>query len=168
MASQLKARTQFMTILEVWRPAHLLRTFQPSLYEQVKAGKSILFEGTPRVFFLISTMVLALCDLISCTAGVALPVWASAPKQITGVLGITKAYATRVNGGPFPTELKDEAGALLARKGDEFGATTGRPRRCGWFDAVAARYACRLNGVDLLVLTKPDVLEGLSEIKACL
>ncbi|MEN6310607.1 MAG: adenylosuccinate synthetase, partial [Acidobacteriota bacterium] len=89
------------------------------------------------------------------------------PRAIHGVLGITKAYTTRVGSGPFPTELLDERGRTIAARGDEFGATTGRPRRCGWFDAVAVRYTCRINGVDRIALTKPDVLDGSGEIQVC-
>ena len=92
---------------------------------------------------------------------------ASGPRTIHGVLGITKAYTTRVGSGPFPTELFDETGKTIAARGDEFGASTGRPRRCGWFDAVAVRYACRVNGIDRIALTKPDVLAGLGEITVC-
>jgi adenylosuccinate synthase len=89
------------------------------------------------------------------------------PRAIHGVLGITKAYTTRVGSGPFPTELDDDTGRAIASRGDEFGATTGRPRRCGWFDAVAVRYACRVNGVDRIALTKPDVLAGFPEVPVC-
>jgi adenylosuccinate synthase len=87
------------------------------------------------------------------------------PTRITDVLGITKAYTTRVGSGPFPTELEDEMGVFLQREGGEFGATTGRPRRCGWFDAVLVRQAVRLNGITSLALTKLDVLDQLDEIK---
>jgi adenylosuccinate synthase len=80
---------------------------------------------------------------------------------------VTKAYTTRVGAGPFPTELLDEVGKAIGKRGDEFGATTGRARRCGWFDAVAVSYACRVNGIDRLVMTKPDVLDGLPEIPVC-
>jgi adenylosuccinate synthase len=86
---------------------------------------------------------------------------------VNAVLGVAKAYTTRVGSGPFPTELFDETGKLIARRGDEFGATTGRPRRCGWFDAVATAYACRVNGITRLALTKPDVLDPLAEILVC-
>jgi adenylosuccinate synthase len=89
------------------------------------------------------------------------------PNAIDYVLGITKAYTTRVGAGPFPTELFDKDGARLARRGDEFGATTGRPRRCGWLDAVALRRMVQLNGVTGLCVTKLDVLDGFSEIRVC-
>ncbi len=89
------------------------------------------------------------------------------PKDIGKVTGIAKAYCTRVGNGPFPTEDLGEDGKKLAKNGDEFGTTTGRPRRCGWFDAVAARYACRLNGCDEISLMKLDVLDGFKKIKIC-
>jgi adenylosuccinate synthase len=101
------------------------------------------------------------------TAGGACTGLGIGPTAIDAVLGVTKAYATRVGSGPFPTELFDEDGKNLARLGDEFGATTGRPRRCGWFDAVAAAYACRINGIAQVIITKPDVLDSFREIKVC-
>jgi adenylosuccinate synthase len=89
------------------------------------------------------------------------------PTKIDTVVGITKAYATRVGGGPFPTELHDETGEALRRVGQEFGAVTGRPRRCGWLDMAALRLGVRLSGMDGLALTKLDVLSGLPEVKVC-
>ncbi|MGB9906318.1 MAG: adenylosuccinate synthase [Candidatus Saccharicenans sp.] len=137
------------------------------LSQQIKSGQSVLFEGAQGALLDLDHGTYPYVTSSSCTAGGVCTGLGLSPKDITGVLGITKAYTTRVGSGPFPTELKNEAGALIARKGDEFGATTGRARRCGWFDAVAVRYACRINGVDLVALTKPDVLEELTEIKAC-
>jgi adenylosuccinate synthase len=90
-----------------------------------------------------------------------------APQQIREVIGVTKAYCTRVGGGPFPTELADETGDLLRKAGSEYGATTGRPRRCGWIDLVALRYACMINGVTKLVMTKADVLDDFEKLKMC-
>ena len=90
-----------------------------------------------------------------------------APIHLDVVIGVTKAYTTRVGEGPFPTEISDKMGKFLMEKGNEFGATTGRPRRCGWFDAVAVSYSCRLNGIQKIVLTKPDVLDGMEELKVC-
>jgi adenylosuccinate synthase len=90
-----------------------------------------------------------------------------APQKIRDVYGVTKAYCTRVGGGPFPTELNDETGETLRRIGNEFGATTGRPRRCGWIDLVALKYACMLNGVTALVMTKADVLDAFETLQAC-
>jgi adenylosuccinate synthase len=89
------------------------------------------------------------------------------PYVIDAVFGVSKAYNTRVGSGPFPTEIIGETGDYLREKGSEFGATTGRPRRCGWYDAVAAAYAVRLNGIEKIILTKADVLDGLEELKIC-
>lgn len=90
-----------------------------------------------------------------------------APQKIREVIGVSKAYCTRVGGGPFPTELEDATGEELRKLGNEFGATTGRPRRCGWIDLVALNYACMLNGVTQIVLTKADVLDSFDELKLC-
>ena len=90
-----------------------------------------------------------------------------APQKIREVIGVTKAYCTRVGGGPFPTELNDETGEQLRQTGNEFGATTGRPRRCGWIDLVALRYACMINGVTKLVMTKADVLDAFEQLSVC-
>lgn len=90
-----------------------------------------------------------------------------APQKIKDVIGVTKAYCTRVGGGPFPTELHDETGERLRKVGNEFGATTGRPRRCGWIDLVALNFACMINGVTKLVMTKADVLDAFEELEVC-
>ena len=90
-----------------------------------------------------------------------------APQKIKEILGVTKAYCTRVGGGPFPTELNDETGELLRKTGNEFGSTTGRPRRCGWIDLVALKFACMINGVTQLVMTKADVLDALETLQVC-
>ena len=90
-----------------------------------------------------------------------------APQKIKDVIGITKAYCTRVGSGPFPTELMDETGDFLRNAGNEFGSTTGRPRRCGWIDLVALRFACMINGVTKIVMTKADILDSIQELKVC-
>ncbi len=90
-----------------------------------------------------------------------------APQRIRDVIGVSKAYCTRVGGGPFPTELEDATGEELRKVGNEFGATTGRPRRCGWIDGVALKFACMINGVTKIVMTKADVLDAFSELKVC-
>ncbi|HXL55145.1 MAG TPA: adenylosuccinate synthetase, partial [Chitinophagaceae bacterium] len=90
-----------------------------------------------------------------------------APQKINQVLGVTKAYCTRVGGGPFPTELDNAVGEQLRKAGNEFGATTGRPRRCGWVDLVALKYTCILNGVTKVIMTKADVLDAFEELKLC-
>ena len=101
------------------------------------------------------------------TAGAAATGCGIGPRCIEYVLGITKAYTTRVGSGPFPTELEDAAGQHMGERGHEFGATTGRKRRCGWFDAVAVKRACALSSVSGLCITKLDVLDGLEEISIC-
>jgi adenylosuccinate synthase len=102
------------------------------------------------------------CVSGSASAGAGIP-----PQAIGRVIGIAKTYTTRVGGGPFPTELADALGERLRADGDEYGATTGRPRRCGWFDAFATRYAAEINGFSSVALTKLDVLDALEEIKVC-
>ncbi len=90
-----------------------------------------------------------------------------APQKIKEVFGVSKAYCTRVGSGPFPTELNDETGELIRKTGSEFGATTGRPRRCGWIDLVALNFACMINGVTQIIMTKADILDNLAELKVC-
>ena len=103
----------------------------------------------------------------SCTVGGALTGSGLNVKDIDRVIGIFKAYITRVGNGPFPTELDDEIGDQLRERGGEYGTTTGRPRRCGWFDLVAARYAVRINGMDEIALTKLDVVSNMQEVSVC-
>jgi len=90
-----------------------------------------------------------------------------APQKIKEVFGISKAYCTRVGSGPFPTELHDETGEKIRTIGNEFGSTTGRPRRCGWIDLVALQFACMINGVTQIIMTKADILDSLEELKVC-
>jgi adenylosuccinate synthase len=144
-----------------------LRDVSELLDERMKRGAKVLFEGAQGALLDLDHGTYPYVTSSSSTAGGAATGLGVGPRAIHKVLGITKAYTTRVGGGPFPTELTDEVGKRIATRGDEFGASTGRPRRCGWFDAVAVRYACRINGVDRVALTKPDVLAGLGEIKVC-
>jgi adenylosuccinate synthase len=144
-----------------------LRDVPELLDERMGRGESILFEGAQGVLLDVDHGTYPFVTSSSSTAGGAATGLGVSPKTIHGILGITKAYTTRVGSGPFPTELLDETGKRIAARGDEFGASTGRPRRCGWFDAVAVRYACRTNGVDRIALTKPDVLAGLGDIAVC-
>jgi adenylosuccinate synthase len=137
------------------------------LDERMKRGERVLFEGAQGALLDIDHGTYPYVTSSSSTAGGAATGLGVGPRTIHGVLGITKAYTTRVGGGPFPTELDSDLGRTIATRGDEFGATTGRPRRCGWFDAVAVRYACRVNGVDRIALTKSDVLAGLGDIPVC-
>ncbi len=137
------------------------------LHRLSKEGKSILFEGAQGAMLDVDhgtypyvTSSNTVTGNVSCGAGIG-------PTSIRVVTGVLKAYTTRVGGGPFPTELHGKIGQALRDKGAEYGSTTGRPRRCGWFDAVAVRYAVRVNGVTSIALTKLDVLDNLSELQIC-
>jgi len=137
------------------------------LTDCINQGDSILFEGAQGTMLDIDHGTYPYVTSSNTTAGAASTGSGIGPMLIDGILGIAKAYTTRVGGGPFPTELFEETGAILASRGQEFGSTTGRPRRCGWFDAVMVKRACLINGVSSLCLTKLDVLDGLDEIKIC-
>jgi len=130
-------------------------------------GKAVLFEGAQGALLDVDHGTYPFVTSSSSIAGGACTGAGVPPTAIDGVLGVLKAYTTRVGGGPFPTELDDAVGQFLRQRGNEFGTTTGRPRRCGWLDLVAARYARLLNGVDALALTKLDVLDTLEEVKVC-
>ena len=131
------------------------------------SGQNILFEGAQGALLDIDLGTYPYVTSSNTTAGGTAVGTGFGPTYLDYVLGITKAYATRVGSGPFPTELFDDDGARLAERGHEFGATTGRPRRCGWFDAVALRQAVQINGISGLCLTKLDVLDGFETIKIC-
>lgn len=137
------------------------------LHLKLREGANILFEGAQGALLDIDFGTYPFVTSSNSTAGGVSTGLGLSPDKIDAVLGVTKAYATRVGGGPFPTENRDEIGKYLMEKGNEYGATTGRPRRCGWFDAVAASYSCRINGISRIVLTKSDVLDGMKEIKIC-
>jgi adenylosuccinate synthase len=137
------------------------------LHEYRKAGANILFEGAQGSLLDIDHGTYPFVTSSNTTAGGTATGSGFGPLYLDYVLGITKAYTTRVGSGPFPTELFDATGAHLAERGHEFGATTGRPRRCGWFDAVALRMAVNINSVSGLCLTKLDVLDGLETIRIC-
>ena len=129
------------------------------------AGENVLFEGAQGTLLDIDHGTYPFVTSSNTLAGGACTGSGVGPKDIGAVIGITKAYATRVGEGPFPTELHDATGARLRERGAEFGSTTGRPRRCGWLDLVALRDACRLNGLTGLAVTKLDVLQGLGEVR---
>jgi adenylosuccinate synthase len=131
------------------------------------AGKEILFEGAQGTWLDIDYGTYPYVTSSNTTSGAACTGGGLAPCRIDRVIGVLKAYSTRVGSGPFPTELQDATGELLRRRGGEYGATTGRPRRCGWFDAVATRYAVMLNGASRIALTKMDVLDSLEAIRIC-
>jgi adenylosuccinate synthase len=132
-----------------------------------EAGRSIMFEGAQGTLLDIDHGTYPYVTSSNATIGGALTGLGIGPKAIDGVLGVAKAYTTRVGEGPLPTELTGDLGNRLRESGQEFGAVTGRPRRCGWYDAVAVRYAVRVNGLDALALTKLDVLDGLDELHVC-
>jgi adenylosuccinate synthase len=133
--------------------------------DAIHAGRRILFEGAQAAMLDIDHGTYPYVTSSNTVAGTVGSGAGVAPKHVGRVLGIAKAYTTRVGGGPFPTELEDEVAATLRRVGGEFGATTGRPRRCGWFDAVVVRQAAQLSGLSGVALTKLDVLSGIDPIK---
>ncbi len=135
------------------------------LYEAQAAGENLLFEGAQGVLLDIDHGTYPYVTSSNCVAGAVAAGAGIGPKHLHYVLGVTKAYATRVGSGPFPTELNDDIGRRLASRGNEFGATTGRPRRCGWFDAAALKRSVQLNGISGLGVTKLDVLDGLESIQ---
>jgi len=137
------------------------------LYQAQKSGKKILAEGAQGSLLDIDFGTYPYVTSSNTTAAGACTGLGVPPGNIGGVFGIFKAYTTRVGSGPFPTELFDEVGATMGRVGNEFGATTGRPRRCGWLDLVALKYAVRINGVSELMMMKADVLSGFKTVKIC-
>ncbi len=132
-----------------------------------KAGQSLLFEGAQGTLLDIDHGTYPYVTSSNCVAGAACAGAGVGPHLLHYVLGITKAYTTRVGSGPFPTELEDETGKFLAERGNEFGSVTGRPRRCGWFDAAALKRSIQINGISGLCVTKLDVLDGLDSLKIC-
>ena len=143
------------------------------LQREIRAGKSVLYEGAQGSMLDVDHGTYPFVTSSNTVAGAALAGLGVGPGQVDAVLGICKAYTTRVGSGPFPTELYNAegmncpSGRHMAERGNEFGATTGRPRRTGWFDAVVVKHAVRINGVTGLAITKLDVLDGLEEVKLC-
>jgi adenylosuccinate synthase len=137
------------------------------LYDAVKAGKNILFEGAQGALLDIDHGTYPYVTSSNTIAGSACIGTGIGPTFVDEVIGVMKAYTTRVGNGPFPTEFDDEFAQTIRDIGGEYGATTGRPRRCGWFDGVIGRYAARINGLSALAVTKLDVLDTLPEIKIC-
>lgn len=135
------------------------------LFEAQARGDQLLFEGAQGALLDIDHGTYPFVTSSNCVAGAASAGAGVSPQSLPYVLGITKAYATRVGSGPFPTELFDDVGAHLAHVGNEFGSVTGRPRRCGWFDGAALKRSVRINGISGLCITKLDVLDGLKHIK---
>jgi adenylosuccinate synthase len=137
------------------------------LNQALDAGKIVLFEAGQATMLDVDHGTYPFVTSSSATSGGAAIGSGVAPNRFDRVIGVVKAYTTRVGAGPFPTELHDESGEFLRAKGFEFGTTTGRPRRTGWYDAPIARYSARVNGVTDFVLTKLDVLTGLEQIPVC-
>ena len=137
------------------------------LHELRKAGENLMFEGAQGTLLDIDHGTYPFVTSSNTTAGGVATGSGVGPLYLDYILGITKAYTTRVGSGPFPTELFDETGAYLAKQGHEFGSVTGRPRRCGWFDAVILRRSIEINSISGLCLTKLDVLDGLETVRIC-
>ncbi|TDH19820.1 adenylosuccinate synthase [Segetibacter sp. 3557_3] len=157
---------EFFEALEFLRTLNVVNG-EYFINNNISAGKKILAEGAQGSMLDIDFGTFPfVTSSNTISAGVCTGLGV-APQKIKEVIGVTKAYCTRVGGGPFPTELDDETGEKLRKIGSEFGATTGRPRRCGWIDLVALQYACMINGVTQVVMTKADVLDSFSELNCC-
>jgi adenylosuccinate synthase len=137
------------------------------LHRAIGEGRRVMFEGAQGTLLDIDHGTYPFVTSSNATAGGAATGLGVGPKAVGKVLGVAKAYTTRVGEGPLPTELTGAMGERLRETGQEYGASTGRPRRCGWYDAVAVRYAARVNGLDALALTKLDVLDGLESLEVC-
>ena len=137
------------------------------LHKWIESGYSVLFEGAQATMLDLDHGTYPYITASSTTAGGAATGTGVPPTKIHGVLGVSKAYTTRVGAGPFPTEMSGKLAETIRARGKEYGATTGRPRRCGWFDAVVLRYAVRINGCDTIALTKIDVLDQCETVKVC-
>jgi adenylosuccinate synthase len=156
---------QLLTHAERMRP--MMRDVSVLLDDAMRAGKSILFEGAQGTLLDIDHGTYPYVTSSNASVGGVCTGLGIPPRAIGRVLGVVKAYTTRVGEGPLPTELSGEMGDRLRESGNEYGAVTGRPRRCGWYDAVAVRYGVRINGLDGLALTKLDVLDGVERIDIC-
>ncbi|MBJ7879330.1 adenylosuccinate synthase [Gelidibacter salicanalis] len=158
--------TEFFKSVEVLKSLIFIDS-EEYLHQAQKEGKTILAEGAQGSLLDIDFGTYPFVTSSNTTAAGACTGLGIAPNKIGEVYGIFKAYTTRVGSGPFPTELFDEVGETMGRVGNEFGATTGRSRRCGWLDLVALRYACQVNGVTKLIMMKGDVLSGFKTLKVC-
>jgi adenylosuccinate synthase len=137
------------------------------LGQLIDQGRKIIFEGAQGVLLDVDFGTYPFVTSSSPSSGGILTGLGIGPRHVEEIIGISKAYTTRVGSGPFPTELEDKIGARIREAGGEFGASTGRPRRCGWFDAVCTRYAVRVSGIDRVAMTKFDVLDGFDTLKVC-
>ena len=158
--------TEFFSALKTLKSLQFIDS-EEYIFQAQKSGKSILAEGAQGSLLDIDFGTYPYVTSSNTTAAGACTGLGVAPNKIGDVFGIFKAYTTRVGSGPFPTELFDSDGETMSRVGNEFGATTGRPRRCGWLDLVALKYACQVNGVTKLMMMKADVLSGFNSLKVC-
>jgi adenylosuccinate synthase len=158
-------REQYLQYAERIRP--MVCDTAQLLNDAVRAGKSIMFEGAQGTMLDIDHGTFPFVTSSSAAAGGACTGTGIPPTRISGVVGVSKAYITRVGGGPFPTESRDATGDQIRRRGNEFGSVTGRPRRCGWFDIPLLRYTAMVNGFDSLAITKLDVLDELDRLPVC-
>jgi adenylosuccinate synthase len=158
-----KTLDQALAVAERFRP--MVGDVPRLLFEAGKRGENLLFEGAQGTLLDVDHGTYPYVTSSNCVAGAAAAGSGVGPQALHYVLGITKAYTTRVGGGPFPTELYDDVGRHLASRGNEFGATTGRARRCGWFDAAALKRSIQINGVSGLCVTKLDVLDGVETLQ---
>ncbi|MPT28369.1 adenylosuccinate synthase [Achromobacter denitrificans] len=158
-----EVRDQAMALAPAIAP--MVKDVSSNLFAMQQAGQRLLFEGAQGALLDVDHGTYPFVTSSNCVAGAASAGAGVGPQQLDYVLGITKAYTTRVGSGPFPTELVDEIGTRLATIGKEFGSVTGRPRRCGWFDGAALKRSVRLNGISGLCITKLDVLDGLETIQ---
>ena len=156
---------QYLALAE--RLAHYIADTEPILERALRDGRTILLEGAHGTLLDIDHGSYPFVTTSSCTVGGLLNGAGIGPRHLTTALGVFKAYATRVGAGPLPTELNDPVGEHIRERGQEYGTTTGRPRRCGWFDAVAARHAVLVNGFHALAITRLDILDELSELRIC-
>lgn len=154
-----------MRMAEIIKP--MITDIPHRLSELRKSGKDVMLEGAQGTLLDIDHGTYPYVTSSSTTAGGACTGSGIGPRNLDYILGITKAYTTRVGSGPFPTELFDDVGAYIAKQGNEFGSTTGRPRRCGWYDAVSLRRAMHINSISGLCITKLDVLDGLETVRIC-
>ena len=160
-----RIREEYEGFAERIRP--MVRDTAMLLNQAIRDGKTVLFEGAQGTMLDIDHGTYPFVTSSSASAGGACTGTGVAPTRISGVIGVSKAYITRVGGGPFPTEALDATGDMIRKRGNEFGAVTGRPRRCGWFDVPLLRYTAAINGFDSLVITKLDVLDELESIPVC-
>ena len=158
--------TEFFEAIKLLKTLRFIDS-EEYIHQKLKSGETILAEGAQGSLLDIDFGTYPFVTSSNTTAAGACTGLGVAPGKIGDVFGIFKAYTTRVGSGPFPTELFDEDGAAMSRVGQEFGATTGRPRRCGWLDLVALKYACQINGVTQLNMMKSDVLSGFKTLKVC-